>query len=42
LLESEVRAGRKLPAIAADEILTLAGFGQGGDPASRQLGAPPL
>jgi LAO/AO transport system kinase len=40
LLESEVRAGRKLPAIAADEILTLAGFGQTGDPVSRQPGAP--
>ena len=26
-LEGEVRAGRKLPAIAADEILALAGFG---------------
>ena len=40
LLEREVRAGRKLPAIAADEILTLAGFGQADDPASRQPGAP--
>ena len=40
LLESEVRAGHKLPAIAADEILTLAGFGPAGDPASRQPSAP--
>ena len=31
-LEGEVRAGRKLPAIAADEILALAGFGLASEP----------
>ncbi len=35
-LEGEVRAGEKLPAIAADEILVLAGFGQANFPPSCQ------
>ena len=38
-LEGEVRAGAKLPAIAAEEILTLAGFGQSSDAFSRQPAA---
>jgi LAO/AO transport system kinase len=37
-LEAEVRAGKTLPAIAADEILTLAGFGQTSVPPSLQPG----